>query len=196
MESKQISLFTYLTEDEKSSSLDFSVPENSIITERVCIKCKVKKPLTDFNFRKDSPDGRFHYCRDCANKNSKEWRNSNHNRVLSLNRRNHLIDRAGIKIDDIELLDFIIKSLREIQSDKCPICERLKSPKKDFNLDHNHNSSEINSIRGLLCDRCNYVLRYFEDPKLLKKVHDYLNNPPFKQVDISKIKKESVFEWE
>ena len=62
------------------------------------------------------------------------------------------------------------------QDNKCAICgEDKSSPRfigRNFYVDHNHKTGEI---RGLLCQRCNAGLGYFEDSSaLLEKARQYL----------------------
>lgn len=41
-----------------------------------CVKCKIVKPLNEFNFRKRSKDGYSYYCKECHNQRNREWRES------------------------------------------------------------------------------------------------------------------------
>ncbi len=67
------------------------------------------------------------------------------------------------------------KQAREFTHGKsCYLCGR----DKDLVVDHCHKSLKI---RGVLCKRCNTGLGIFKDDiKMLKKVIDYLKNPPGK----------------
>jgi len=42
-----------------------------------CSKCRFSKPLSEFNKDKGKKDGLQGYCRDCSNKNSKQFRGDN-----------------------------------------------------------------------------------------------------------------------
>lgn len=40
---------------------------------KVCSKCKIQKPLIDFNKDKNRKDGKQRYCRNCRNEQKREW---------------------------------------------------------------------------------------------------------------------------
>ncbi|MGI0010467.1 MAG: endonuclease VII domain-containing protein, partial [Nitrosopumilaceae archaeon] len=66
------------------------------------------------------------------------------------------------------------KILLELQENKCGICqtENPKGRHKIFHVDHNHNTE---MIRGLLCDKCNRGLGFFDDNiKNLNRAVKYL----------------------
>lgn len=89
----------------------------------------------------------------------RKWRQENPERYLKSNRENTW-KILGIDVD-------YANYLREIHS-KCEICEE---PSK-LCVDHDHNS---NSIRGVLCKRCNSGLGLFRDNStFLRKAATYL----------------------
>lgn len=47
---------------------------------KICSKCKVEKPLSDFNNVKTLPDGKSFLCRECSIKQGKEYRDKNGDR--------------------------------------------------------------------------------------------------------------------
>jgi hypothetical protein len=56
----------------------------------------------------------------------------------------------------------------------CKICVGPPVGKKRLSIDHDH---ATNTVRGLLCDRCNVGLAQFqENPKLLLKAAEYLES--------------------
>jgi hypothetical protein len=65
--------------------------------------------------------------------------------------------------------------LFNVQEGRCPICGKHQDDfKRPFGVDHDHKTE---SIRGLLCDKCNLLLGYAKDDIiLLQKAIDYLNN--------------------
>jgi hypothetical protein len=80
-------------------------------------------------------------------------------------RKYHLRDKFGMTISDYNLL-------LERQNGKCAICDKI--PKLSLVIDHCH---ETGKIRGLLCQRCNMGLGYFQDNKiLLEKATKYIKN--------------------
>ena len=60
------------------------------------------------------------------------------------------------------------------QEGKCAICGRHQSDfKRRLAVDHDHNTGKV---RGLLCQRCNYGIGYFqENTEILENVIRYLN---------------------
>ena len=58
------------------------------------------------------------------------------------------------------------------QDNKCGLCNKDFSSKKDTHLDHCHSSGKV---RMVLCGSCNVGLGYFKDnPELLRKAALYL----------------------
>lgn len=55
---------------------------------------------------------------------------------------------------------------------KCAICRGINVHGRDLSVDHNHKTK---TIRGLLCNRCNFGIGLFKDsPNLLIKARNYL----------------------
>lgn len=55
---------------------------------------------------------------------------------------------------------------------KCAICRGTNVHGRDLSVDHNHKTK---TIRGLLCNRCNFGIGLFKDrPELLIKASNYL----------------------
>ena len=54
---------------------------------KVCNKCGIEKPKTEFNKSSSSKDGLFGYCRECANTKSREWYHQNRERVKIIQQR-------------------------------------------------------------------------------------------------------------
>ena len=64
------------------------------------------------------------------------------------------------------------KNLWEKYKNGCGICGRVSNGYKRLCIDHNHST---NTVRGLLCGRCNIAIGQFEDnPELLAKAIAYL----------------------
>ena len=82
------------------------------------------------------------------------------------------------------------QKLRIQQSSLCGICDTPLVPGRQEHLDHDESdhswphtientSKQRAQIRGLLCAGCNTALpRFRHDPKILKLIPDYLQNPP------------------
>jgi hypothetical protein len=55
--------------------------------EKICSKCKIVKPLTDFGPHKKTPDGRHSWCRACKYEQIKAWRAANPGIAMKIWRR-------------------------------------------------------------------------------------------------------------
>ncbi len=67
-----------------------------------------------------------------------------------------------------------IVAVREFQGGKCAICTRSLADTREH-VDHCHDSGRF---RGLLCNKCNNGLGWFdEDPEMLRKAVSYLEQP-------------------
>jgi Recombination endonuclease VII len=68
--------------------------------------------------------------------------------------------------------------LRAYQGERCAICPN-RGLRKRLGVDHDHKKEGAESVRGLLCLRCNQVLaRFRDDPELFRSAIEYLKNPP------------------
>jgi|GEM_PF-1280108 len=56
--------------------LRYAVMNDSIIT-KICSKCQVEKPVSDFNDNKACPDGLQYRCKGCMSRYSSKYRNDN-----------------------------------------------------------------------------------------------------------------------
>ncbi len=163
--------------------------------QRTCYTCKSLKPLTEFVRRKGTPSGRGYQCSECNRKDMRQWRKDNpekHRESVKAWRRsrpdkvaqyaknwrknnpekalsNQFRDNHGITVEQYN-------SMLNAQNGCCAICKRNKFGKGRASklwVDHCHTELRI---RGLLCQRCNLGIGYFEDdPKLLQAAIAYLN---------------------
>jgi hypothetical protein len=80
------------------------------------------------------------------------------------------LSRFGLSPTDFELL-------LKLQGYNCAVCQQaLKLKQYKFAVDHCHDSDDV---RGVLCKRCNTALGTFDDdPDLILRAAEYLNNPP------------------
>lgn len=69
------------------------------------------------------------------------------------------------------------KELLKATNGICPICQK---PTENWNIDHNHQTHEA---YGLVCGTCNSQLLAwsFHNPELIKRLLDYVENPPVRQ---------------
>lgn len=80
----------------------------------------------------------------------------------------NVLKSKGVAISDNEKTEIVERLL----NGSCEICG-IPTPFPKLCIDHNH---KTNNIRGVICDRCNYLLGAAEDnPEILKKCIDYLN---------------------
>lgn len=117
--------------------------------------CKQEKELDEFHRDKRTTTGRAWYCKDCANRKSREWHNSHKNlKEFKLIRRDrNFRTKYGMSLNEYnqKLLD---------QESKCEICSIDLIDNYNIHVDHCHKTNEI---RGLLCGNCNRGLGSFHD---------------------------------
>lgn len=129
-----------------------------------CKKCGKDKPHTEFYASRTSQSGQRGNCKDCDKKLRKRYGQQNPRR--------HLKSNFGIDVLEFERM-FID------QGGRCKICNRMitllvvESDKNNVaHVDHCHITS---IIRGLLCNKCNSALGYFNDDfKLIERAAEYL----------------------
>lgn len=134
-----------------------------------CNSCLQELPLEKFSKKSKSTRGYSYKCKDCHNKyvrtvwyvKNKEkhiqsvtkWKSNNSDKVLAT---------------CYNTTEDIIKELKK--NNTCAIC----SKKVKLNVDHDHVTGKV---RGLLCQNCNLGLgRFMDNPNLLEKAVQYLNN--------------------
>ena len=134
----------------------------SNVTTKVCARCGKEKPLSEFYVDSQSKDGRNSWCKDCHKKYGREYRVARKEKLREID----YIRRYGVDLKTY-------KALLESQRGRCAICGKLpKGNEKRLGIDHDH---ETGKIRGLLCERCNMGLGFFnDDPQLLQKAIEYL----------------------
>lgn len=152
---------------------------------KVCAKCKVEKPWTEFRLRSRYGNPRpGPYCFPCEREYVRErrrvrWDTDPEYRRRRLDdgnrwKREHrssygkkadLKKNYGITVEDYE-------RMLQDQNGVCAICQNACPSGKNLAVDHDH---ETDRIRGLLCMNCNQGLGKFKDsPKFLKAAQEYL----------------------
>ena len=138
------------------------------LKQKVCPKCKILKPYSEFHKDRTASNGMCPSCKicKCAMKNGRyrndhrirERKDYEHQRGL---RRNY-----GITIERYN-------EMFTTQEGKCQICKKHQDHcKRKLAVDHDH---ETKQIRALLCDNCNLGLGNFRHSKeLLNKSIRYL----------------------
>lgn len=143
---------------------------------KVCPECDVEKPVEDFPHRKDGSI--YAYCRPCSTARAVKWSVNNRERksagerarrarnpekTLSQFRKRHYPKRYGISHDQVLVL-------LETQSSRCEICSK-EICENTLYVDHCHSTE---SVRGILCNRCNIGLASIEREGFLDAALSYL----------------------
>ena len=134
---------------------------------KICTKCKISKPLSDFSFRNSNPRS---HCKRCASTGSilsQKLRQLNdpegYRKAKAESKRKQVYKRYGLELEDIE-------NLGNLQDWLCYICDADIS--NEYYVDHNH---ATNNVRKLLCFNCNVGLGHFRDSIiLLRRAIHYL----------------------
>lgn len=131
---------------------------------KICITCKIDKPLSDFPPNKNNKDGFNRKCRICYNEYMRLWYDKNKEihkaRVNNSRQENpHKVRASKYKISEQEVSEHL--------STPCDICGE-----KATCIDHDHLTGVV---RGGLCFFCNSGLGMFKDnTALLEKAIQYL----------------------
>lgn len=137
---------------------------------KVCIKCHIEKPYSDYHLKSSAKDGYSGVCKTCKSEYAKQkYRQDpsikDRTKVTS---RTYTAKRLGLSKDD--LVKFYLA-----QNSKCAICGiPEKEHGKFLAIDHNHTTGKV---RGLLCMACNTGLGNFKDSiENLEKAISYLRD--------------------
>ena len=111
---------------------------------------KVRKADRDrwIEYRKNDPEYRRN-----QNARAKEWYERNREYVIAKHRALRLLKEYGLTEE--AYADMLRK-----QGGVCAICRKAQSGKKNFAVDHCH---ETGLVRGLLCDPCNQGIGFLGD---------------------------------
>jgi hypothetical protein len=128
---------------------------------RTCQACALRRPDTKFT------SARGTVCTDCQKRR----------------RRQRARFRHVKKTYDLDAADYTRLQLE--QMDRCAGCDGTRD--YELSVDHDHALVESHgmrgSVRGLLCRRCNKILRDVrDDPQVLRQLADYLDDPPARKV--------------
>lgn len=151
---------------------------------KVCSKCKIEKPKSEFFKSGLYKSGKSKFrgdCKECSKKDTANWRiknRSEYNNYAAAWRsknpgRQHATDikrHYGLSIENYN-------KLLAQQNCQCKICGKQHDPSVNrgrLYVDHCHNSKKV---RGLLCGKCNVALGNMDDDvSLLEKALAYLKS--------------------
>ena len=78
----------------KAASMRAPVNPSNVSDQKVCCRCRVLKPLEEFNFRNRSAGIRHRYCRDCGKKFTRSHYQRNKRQYVERTLRSHARRRA------------------------------------------------------------------------------------------------------
>ncbi len=118
---------------------------------KVCRRCKLDKPVTEYYKAHRNTDRLQSYCKPCGIKNGAEWRKRPSSKIKDKQRK--LITRYGVT-------QLQYNDLLESQNGLCKICSvpptsKRNQEKYSLSVDHCHKTGKI---RGLLCKSCNLAV--------------------------------------
>jgi Recombination endonuclease VII len=135
-----------------------------------------KRPCTQCTKPNVVPPARL--CPTCKRKNKKAAAERRHDA--------YVVETYGLSAGEYKLL-------KEFQGDVCAICKRGKGKSIRLAVDHDHTKTGRDSVRGLLCKRCNHVLLGMighDNIDTLKAILlaaiEYLTNPPAQKMGRTK----------
>ena len=137
-----------------------------MIPKKICARCNIEKPFSDFHKNHKTKDGLNCYCKRCRSIEEKKRADKPGHKERVYN--NSLMRMYGI---DINRYNQILES----QNYTCAICGSTETGgrgKKHFSVDHCHTTKKV---RGLLCKSCNIMLGEAKDnPRTLSRAIEYL----------------------
>lgn len=156
-------------------------------THKICARCKLDKPASDYNTRKAASGKIFlhSYCKPCASEVSREHQKRNYtpeewNAKTMKYRRTPKgalswfktrARRLGLPEEQVEIAAAAFLT----SGGMCEVCGEnpvAKGNKSNLSIDHCH---ETLTFRGLLCTQCNTMLGHGKDnPLILTRGAAYL----------------------
>ena len=119
-----------------------------------CTKCGVEKPFKEFSLCRKTRSGYQAYCRVCAKRLNKDWRQKNEQYCRTKDRENHL--KA---LYDMTPVDY--NQMLKDQGNRCAICGKHRSKcMSKLAIHHDHKTGRVIC---LLCAACNVGLGMFHD---------------------------------
>lgn len=134
-----------------------------LMEKRVCTKCEIEKDVEHFhNDKQKKRTGKSPVCKECDKKRCRQWVSVNKEK----RRFNTLKHKYGVTRSQYE-------QMFQKQGGRCAICNAEDAPFPNrLNVDHCHGT---NQFRGLLCNRCNQGIGYFQEScDILEKAKKYI----------------------
>jgi Autographiviridae endonuclease VII len=117
---------------------------------RVCTRCRIEKPLTDYHKSAGFKFGRLNVCKPCAAARTAEANEQNAER----NQLKRRTAKYGITPDAFH-------ALFDAQGGRCAVCKgNLERSSRHTCVDHSHRTGKV---RGILCRQCNSGLGALQD---------------------------------
>jgi len=149
--------------------------EPNIDGKRWCSRCMDYLPETDFYKDSRGINGLARRCKRCHSQKSYESRKKTLNTLSKRRAYHRKRTLAKYNINETKF-----DELLSAQEYRCAICKNVSTQwwnnesNKGLVVDHNH---KCGHVRGLLCDKCNSALGYFEDNiEYLDSAKKYLLN--------------------
>jgi hypothetical protein len=114
--------------------------------------CGLEKRVRDFyvEWSRRAKPYVFSKCKVCTDEKNKAWKAENQD-LIRRNRRRHALKKYGLTLEQYE-------AMVDAVGGACELCGTV--PDKQLSVDHCHTTGVV---RGLLCQRCNMGIGYFDD---------------------------------
>jgi hypothetical protein len=140
-----------------------------MVERKLCGKCKEEKDASEFSKNNKKASGLQSYCKKCAHPHRAQWARDN----------THKTRTYALKYT-YGLTEESFQAYLTSQSGKCKICSKEFTDKLKPRVDHDHSCCGATKacekcVRGLLCNRCNLFLGFYENFAFMDEVKKYLD---------------------
>jgi hypothetical protein len=143
-----------------------------VMLTKNCSGCKTPKHIDEFSKSSKRKDGLQSVCKACSKDFKNAWRQGNKEKIFY----NRLYSKYRLRREDY------LKLLKK-QNDSCATCFTTFSEIPCIDHDHACCKGERSCgkcVRGLLCQKCNKILGWFEkvwDDQMVSNFKNYLEAP-------------------